>query len=130
VAAAILVGQLEVLAYSVHTATIVQRESKRLAQVDSVARSIPPDARLVVFGGDFNTVFEDNITEVENIFLEHGLVRASKGSGPTNKPKPLSQTLDHVFARGMRALSVGTFKDSKASDHLPLWVKLKIESSH
>jgi endonuclease/exonuclease/phosphatase family metal-dependent hydrolase len=127
VAAAIGVGQLEVLAYSVHTATIVQRESKRLAQADSVARSIPPDARLVIVGGDFNTVFEDNITETEDIFFRRGLVRASKGSGPTNKLKPFSQTLDHVFARGMRALSVGTFKDSQASDHLPVWVKLKIE---
>jgi endonuclease/exonuclease/phosphatase (EEP) superfamily protein YafD len=95
--------------------------------VDSVARSIPPDVKLVIVGGDFNTVFEGNITEMEQIFLRYGLVRASKGSGPTNKPKPLSQTLDHVFARGMRALGVGTFKDSKASDHLPLWVKLKIE---
>lgn len=127
VAAAVLVGKLEVLAYSLHTATIVQRESKRLAQVDSVARSIPPDGKLVLVGGDFNSVFEDNITEIENIFLNHGLVRVSKGSGPTNKPKPFSQTLDHVFARGMRALGVGTFKDSQASDHLPLWVKLKIE---
>ncbi len=127
VAASIMIGKLSMLAYSVHTATIVQRESKRLAQVDSVARSIPPDARHVLVGGDFNTVFEDNITETEQIFLRYGLARASKGSGPTNKPKPFSQTLDHVFARGMRALSVGTFKDSKASDHLPLWVKLKIE---
>jgi endonuclease/exonuclease/phosphatase family metal-dependent hydrolase len=127
VATAILIGQREVLAYSVHTATIVQRESKRLAQVDSVARSIPPEAKLVLVGGDFNTVFEDNITEMEQIFLRYGLARASKDSGPTNKPKPFSQTLDHVFARGMRALSVGTFKDSQASDHLPLWVKLKIE---
>lgn len=127
VAAAIMVGKLEVLAYSLHTATIVQRESKRLAQVDSVARSIPPDAKLAIVGGDFNTVFEDNITEIEDIFLKHGLARASKGSGPTNKPNPLRQTLDHVFVRGMRALSVGTFKDSQASDHLPLWVKLKIE---
>ncbi len=127
VVAAIMIGNLEVLAYSLHTATIVQRESKRLAQVDSVARSIPPDVKHVIVGGDFNTVFEGNITETENIFLQHGLARASKGSGPTNKPKPFSQTLDHVFARGMRALSVGTFKDSQASDHLPLWVKLKIE---
>ena len=105
----------------------MQRESKRLAQVDSVARSIPPDAKLVIVGGDFNTVFEGNITDIENIFREHGLARASKGSGPTSKPNPLRQTLDHVFARGMRTLSVGTFKDSQASDHLPLWVKLKIE---
>ncbi|MGH7600028.1 MAG: endonuclease/exonuclease/phosphatase family protein, partial [bacterium] len=122
VAAAIGVGQLEVLAYSVHTATIVQRESKRLAQVDSLARSIPPDIKFVLVGGDFNTVFDDNITEMEQIFLRYGLVRVSTGSGPTNKLKPFNQTLDHVFARGMRALSVGTFKDSQASDHLPLWV--------
>jgi endonuclease/exonuclease/phosphatase family metal-dependent hydrolase len=127
VAAAIGIGRTEVLAYSTHTATIVQRESKRLAQVDSIARSIPPDAKLVIVGGDFNTVFEDNITEMEEIFLRHGLVRASKGSGPTNKLKPFDQTLDHVIARGLRALSAGTFKDSQASDHLPLWVKLKIE---
>jgi endonuclease/exonuclease/phosphatase family metal-dependent hydrolase len=120
----------EVLAYSVHTETFWLSREKRLEQADSIARSIPDDALYVVVGGDFNTVFAMSIRETEEIFARADMIRASDGVGITAEEGPfglIDVELDHVFTRGMTVIDRGKSEMTKASDHYPVWLTLRLE---
>jgi len=83
-----------------------------------VARELSPDAALVV-AGDFN----DTEPFVARALGDSGLT-ALTGQGLATFPSrlPLMQ-LDHVFARGMKPLSLRVPDGriwSRMSDHLPL----------
>lgn len=125
VSAKILIKELEVLVYSVHTATILLSKQKRISQADSIIKSIPENTDYVIVGGDFNTVGSWNVEDLETIFRDNGFIRASEDAGATVKIGPFHLTSDHIFVKGMRVLDSGAFEKSKASDHSPVWVILK-----
>jgi endonuclease/exonuclease/phosphatase family metal-dependent hydrolase len=125
VSARVAIKGLDVLVYSVQTATILLGKEGRIGQADSILKSVPKNADYVIIGGDFNTVGSWNVAEIEDIFAHNGFVRASKDAGSTLKMGPLKLTLDHIFVRGLRAIDSGTLDKSRASDHFPLWVILK-----
>ena len=128
VAAVVRIQNLDVLTISLHTQTywpggIDEMES----QADSIVRSIPADAEYVVVGGDFNTAFPFLCDMVERIFEANGFIRASRNLGTTAKVGPLRATLDHIYTRGFRVLSLGKLEHTQASDHFPIWVSLARE---
>lgn len=128
VAANIHLQSIDLLVYSVHTATIVMSKDKRLKQADLILNSLSGENRHVVIGGNFNTVFSDNIEEFEVIFAKHGFIRASKDAGTTVSKGSFDLILDHIFCRGFEVIDRCTIK-SEASDHSPLWVILKLNGS-
>ncbi len=125
--ATINVNTHEILTFSLHTATILQGEEKRLAQADSVLKSIPKNQGQVIVGGDFNTMTKASSQAHIFLFMKNHFVWASRGVGSTGTFGPFGLTLDHVFVRGLRVVGAGKVKASQASDHLPVWVKLVVE---
>jgi endonuclease/exonuclease/phosphatase family metal-dependent hydrolase len=126
--ATIAIGEYEILTYSVHTEMVWLALDRRIAQVDSVIRSVSETYPLVIIGGDFNTESDYYVRVAEDLFSGAGFVRASKGVGPTAKAGPagfFDLRFDHIFVRGMEVLDRGKVKDIEASDHLPIWVELK-----
>jgi len=120
---------LEILVYSVHTATAVVSSENRLNQADSILKSISEQHPHIIIGGDFNTLFSQNIRDLESVFLKNGFSRASRDAGVTVEKAFFNFTLDHVFVKGLELIESGT-TETEASDHRPLWVLLKLSSGH
>ena len=117
--------KLELLVYSVHTATVALSFKRRLQQADSLLQSVAEEHDHIIIGGDFNTPFSQNIKDLEHIFTKNGFIRASRDAGTTVKWNFLNFTMDHIFVKGLDLISSGTV-ETNASDHKPLWVWLKI----
>jgi endonuclease/exonuclease/phosphatase family metal-dependent hydrolase len=128
--ATIEVTKFEIIAGSVHTETPWLSLDRRIAQADSIVKSIPSDAKYVLVGGDFNTSTQFSVTETEKVFARLGMIRASKGVGATATFPPFDKPqfeLDHIFSRGMQVVKHGKLQSSSVSDHLPVWVTLRLE---
>jgi len=128
--ATIAIEEYEILTYSVHTEMAWLALDERIAQVDSIMRSVAEIYPHVVIGGDFNTESAYYVGVAEDLFDGAGFVRASKGVGPTAKADPIGLVdlrFDHIFARGFSVLDKGKVDGMQASDHLPIWVELKLE---
>jgi endonuclease/exonuclease/phosphatase family metal-dependent hydrolase len=127
--AVIQVGRSEILASSVHTEVAWLPYTKRMDQFETIVKNIPGDSKYVVVGGDLNTLDVESVKSVEKIFGEAGLSRVSKGVGSTAKADPtrvLGPEFDQIYARGMTLMKNGKPKNTKASDHFPIWVQLKL----
>jgi len=103
----------------VHLGLIRASRVRQLAQLKRfVLREVPPDAPLLV-AGDFN----DWSRLVRESFAEAGLYDWRGLAQPTFPSRlPLAQ-LDHVFARGLQAVSMSVPSGRawwRMSDHLPL----------
>ena len=127
VAAALNIGEFEVLAYSTHLATIWSGEEKRMLQEDAILKSIPQHYPYVVIGGDFNTLTGGRLENLEEKFSQYGYTRVTEGIGKTVKAWPFKFQTDHIFIKGFQPVDSGTVEESVASDHIPIWVKLKRE---
>jgi endonuclease/exonuclease/phosphatase family metal-dependent hydrolase len=121
VRALVAAGDLEVSVYSVHTETIWLSAGKRAEQVASLVDSIDEGQPYVLVGGDFNTLTDSAVVNLEQQFEAASMERASSWAGPTADLGFLGLTLDHIFVRGMTVLAAGTAQGAAASDHLPLW---------
>ena len=126
VAALVEIAGIEILTYSVHTATFVQGEEKRLRQAETVLKNVPPQYEHVIIGGDFNTASDASLHAHRFLFQKNGYLLASSFWEPTAKRWIFEAALDHVFVKGLRAFAAGTVTASRASDHKPIWVKLAI----
>lgn len=125
----VVVGDYQILTYSVHTEMFWLGSKKKLDQVDSIVRSISERYDHVIVGGDFNTNTKGGIHNTERIFLQAGFIRASKGVGATSEGDPfglIEFELDHIFAKGMEPLAKGKVEAVEASDHYPVWVVLNL----
>jgi endonuclease/exonuclease/phosphatase family metal-dependent hydrolase len=130
VSAIVTIGDEEVLAYSVHAETYWLSTSKRIAQIDSLVRSIPPHFEIVVVGGDFNMSFTDHMKKAEQKLTDAGFERASKGIGSTMRIGPagwFGYALDHIFTKGLTVVAAGKEEATSASDHLPIWVTATVK---
>ena len=117
--------KLELLVYSVHTATAVVSAKRRLEQSDSLLQSIAEEYNHIIIGGDFNTMFSQNVKDLEKVFSKNGFIRASREAGATVRWSFLNFTMDHLFIKGLDVIATGT-AETLASDHRPLWVWLKL----
>lgn len=122
--ALIMAGDLEILASCVHTETYWLPPSKRGEQIDMLAADLLDMPDYVVVGGDFNTLTRASITDLERRVGRAGLQRISQGAGYTYQAGMLKFTMDHIFARYMYPVEKGVWRDTQASDHFPLWVRV------
>lgn len=120
------VGALPVAAYSIHTETVWLPGPMRREQILSLVDGLPADPAHVVIGGDFNTITEGAITNLDELLTGADLVRVSAGAGPTVSAGGLDFTFDHVYARDFLVLQTGVVTDTSASDHAPVWVDLSL----
>lgn len=123
------VGGQEVLVGNVHTHTLLFGNEVRLDQMEHVAENLDERFSFGIVGGDFNTDSEYIVREMERIFRRSGYVRATGDIGPTHKQDLLGLVdleLDHLFVKGMEVVSAGKAEDAAASDHLPIWLSVKL----
>lgn len=130
VRALITVDDMQLLAYSVHTETFWLSPPKRNDQIDHLIQDIGQESQYVIVGGDFNTLTEESIADFEKRFKLIDIERASAAVGYTFAPGNLRFAVDHIFTKGISILETGVWRETEASDHFPVWVKLSINSLH
>lgn len=124
----IQIGEIVVLACSAHIETEWLGAKRRRDQMTAITGNIPGDAEFVVVGGDFNTLNQDSVRATEKIFREAGYTKVTRGIGPTVRGEPtglVAPQQDHIFVRGMTCLAKGKSRKAKASDHYPIWARLR-----
>lgn len=121
------VGGTAVCVYCVHTEVYLTSRQYRTDQIEAIADDINHAGEHVIVGGDFNTVRRSSIRRLVAYLGQMGLIRASKGVGPTVKKLRVSPSAaDHIFTRGMNVVAAGRQKETSGSDHYPIWVQLTL----
>lgn len=116
----------DVLVYSTHIETATAPASLRLAQMAAVLEDVPDDAGAVIIGGDFNTITGRGVDGLAARYAMEGLTHATPDVGPTVTRFGLRPSAaDHLFARGFAATAAGVRHDAVASDHFPVWARLR-----
>jgi len=122
-------GNLNIKAYSIHLETPVLSRSKRMAQLQRAIENVPDDdhEELVIAGGDFNSLYPRDVTQMVDLCQSYNLEWNTKNVGHTlNRFNVIRPTLDHIFSKGFTSIDAGKIKSSVASDHSPIWATLKI----
>ncbi len=126
VGSTVSVGGATIHACSVHTEIPSLSSGKRLRQFEEIAAvAARRSGELLVLGGDFNTVTRRSINALADRMASAGAARASVGAGTTLRRGGQEFTLDHVFVRGLVPAAAGVVPRTEASDHRPLWVRLR-----
>jgi endonuclease/exonuclease/phosphatase family metal-dependent hydrolase len=121
-------GVHQVLLVSSHTETAWMNIDRRVAQADSLVRSVVGGHQYAVVGGDFNTFSWEALEELDAIFFRAGFQRATAGIGSTARWGPLNifeLELDHIYVRGFDVVEAGKVWEAQASDHKPVWAIIK-----
>jgi endonuclease/exonuclease/phosphatase family metal-dependent hydrolase len=128
--AEISAGDQQAVVMSVHTETAWMNIDRRVAQADSLVRSLVGTHRYAIAGGDFNTFSWDALDILDEFFERAGFVRATEGIGSTATWGPLGLfelELDHIYTRGFEVVEAGKIWEAQASDHKPVWAILRPE---
>ncbi len=129
VGATVSVGGIAIRACSVHTEIPSLSSGKRLRQFEAIAAATAGwRSELLVLGGDFNTVTRRSINALATRMASVGAARASAGAGTTLRRGGREFTLDHVFVRGLIPDAAGVVREIGASDHRPLWVRIRVST--
>ncbi len=126
----VVIHKRKILVLSVHTETVAMSRKMRMDQVDSIvnyARQQSTHYDYVLIGGDFNTAFPKYAHSVVTKFKDNGFDWSTSGVGSTAKAllglvKP---TNDYLFSSGFTAVNAYVVRDSKSSDHLPVFATLR-----
>jgi endonuclease/exonuclease/phosphatase family metal-dependent hydrolase len=111
---------------SVHSETPVLALKRRIDQFAAVATGPGiTDVEPLLVGGDFNTASRRSIAALTTSMDSVGLTRLSVSAGWTLERARRRFTLDHLFGRGFEVLDNGVVRGLAASDHAPLWVRLR-----
>jgi endonuclease/exonuclease/phosphatase family metal-dependent hydrolase len=115
-----------ILVYSTHTETYWLSQTGRNEQAQAIVDDIlsMPDIDLAILGGDFNTITDADVAELQDIFAQAGLDQVSAGASV--EVASLGITADHLFARGFIPKDNGVYAHTTASDHFPVWAILEI----
>ena len=113
--------------YCAHTEVPSLGREKRLKQFEAILNSLPDSITHAVIGGDFNTLAESTVDTMDSLAKQRGLARVTRGVRYTVSSVLgiLKFNLDHIYTRGFGLLDSGTYEDSKSSDHIPVWVKIR-----
>jgi len=125
-------GDQLAIVMSVHTETAWMNIDRRVAQADSLVRSLVGDHRYAVVGGDFNTFSWDAIDALDGFFERAGFIRATEGIGSTARWGPLGLfelELDHIYTRGFDVVEAGKVWEAQASDHKPVWAVIRLQET-
>jgi endonuclease/exonuclease/phosphatase family metal-dependent hydrolase len=129
VAATVFIEKIPVRLYSVHTEIAMLDLERRLDQVNTVLKSIPDTIQHVIIGGDFNTLENRDLQQLQMLMRRADFFRATETIPYTFHTGPfdlIQLNMDHVFVRGLTIRDMGIYEKSEASDHLPVWVKLRM----
>lgn len=132
VAATVDLGERgELVAVSVHTATIIMEPDRRLAQAAATLDSLDLQGRPAVVGGDFNTVTDYDATLLRRTGRKLGFDHVRLPAGPTvasglGRLTGQQLVLDHILVRGLEAGARGVVRTTTASDHYPIWAVLAL----
>lgn len=123
-------GDQQVVAYSAHLDMVWMLPGQNKTQVDTLVEQVAMEDVPAIVGGDFNSWSSGSIATLEAYFENIGLVRVSKGTGPTIETYGgLKLTLDHVFASEIFESQAGVWQQPEVSDHSALWVILEFEEA-
>ena len=123
--ASVRIGERTIVALSAHTETVFTLPAFRRAQY-AVLGAAHATAPHVIIGGDFNSVTAYDIGKLQHAFAASGFARVS-ADGHTLARYGVKVTADHIFARGFSVVAAGVCKNTRASDHRPIWVELAME---
>lgn len=129
VMAIVKIADQEVTAYSAHFETFWIMQPRNNRQVAYLTNRFDNGDEFVLVGGDFNSLTKGSIAYLEQIFGQAGLQRLSKKTGYTFEYLGAKLTLDHIFASGSEEFESGVWRGSDASDHYPIWSKIRLQSS-
>lgn len=126
----VTIHQKKILVFSVHTETVAMSRKMRADQVDSVIRYGQQEAshyKYVLIGGDFNTAFPAYSRSVVNKFSSNGFDWQTSKVGSTAKAMmglatPIN---DYLFSKGFVFMNAYAIRDSKSSDHYPVFATLR-----
>ena len=107
-----------------HTEVPSLRPARRAEQLAVFARAVAGGAPATVAGGDFNTASRRSVDGLVVRLSQAGTTWLTPGDEPSVRRAGRGFRLDHLFARGLRAVAAGTAPASPASDHRPVWATL------
>lgn len=112
-------------AVSVHTATMLVDQDKRMEQAAAVLDSLGGRGPAIV-GGDFNTISDWEVTLLRRVARHAGFSQLRLPPGPTiiNRQLKLpghAAVLDHLLVRDLQPGARGVVRTATASDHYPVW---------
>ena len=115
----------DVRAGSVHTETALLAASLRAEQLVTALDAFADWDGPAVIGGDFNTVTPANVRDLARLGRSAGFDRLDD-YGPTadwsaGGLRLARFTLDHVLTRNLEVHTAAATRETRASDHRPLW---------
>ena len=121
----------ELVAVSVHTATVIMDQENRFDQAAAVFDSLGLGDRPAVVARDFNTITDYEVTLLRRVGRKHGLTHVRLPAGPTissslRKLSGQQFALDHILLRGLEAGARGVVRTTTASDHYPVWAVIAL----
>jgi endonuclease/exonuclease/phosphatase family metal-dependent hydrolase len=120
-------GGTPVQVYNTHLDTTWMFADWEDSQGNFLIQEIGKGDEFAIVGGDFNTWSPTSIAAIEEGFALAGLDRLSKDAGYTFETSGVKLTLDHLFAGGMADFEAGVYRNTKASDHYPLWAEIEMK---
>ncbi len=127
VRAIIRIEEIDIQAYSIHTEPVFIWPKHKQEQCTGILNNLGSEAKYVIVGGDFNSFTQADVEKLERPYLDAGFVRASKGNGSTFMRFGMKLSPDQIFAKGFVVEATGKLAEAEASDHLPLWVHLRLQ---
>ncbi|MDP4148670.1 MAG: hypothetical protein Q8932_12215 [Bacteroidota bacterium] len=124
------IHQKKILVFSVHTETVAMSRKMRADQVDSVIHYGQQESthyKYVLIGGDFNTAFPKYARSVVSKFNSSGFDCQTSKVGSTAKAMMglVSPVNDYLFSKGFAFMNAYAIRDSKSSDHYPVFATLR-----
>ena len=130
--AEIMLGDQPLRIYNIHASTLTVPKANRREQFEiplAHLSALETDTTIqnVIVAGDFNTDKDADINYLVGLHLEEGFLWASEEVGPTFQIFSgfASFRLDHAFTRGFDIIEAGKNEETRASDHVPIWLKLR-----
>ena len=116
----------DVVVYSTHIEIFTAPPELRAEQMAAVLDDVPPEAEAVLIGGDFNLITDRGVAALAAEAEERDLELMTAGLGPTLTRYGLpAAPADHILARGFERVDAGVLREVSASDHFPVWVRLR-----
>ncbi len=130
ISANVTVGDKDIAAYCLHDDVYLSAYTKR-DMAKFVLNIIPDDVDYAIVAGDFNTFSRRAEKTVEKEFQNAGFTAATPNVKWTSKHWYLfnkKAKIDHIYSYNMEVVDSGVVLNRSASDHMPIWTKLTIET--
>lgn len=131
IGATVHIGAQAVRVYSIHAETrlaVAKKVDQWRAAIEDLARY--PQVKRAVVIGDFNTIKGKDKRHTRELFTREGFTTPIPDKHSTfRRAIFLKFKLDWIWVRGLEATGGGITRRLEVSDHWPLWVKAKMETT-